>query len=196
MIRSLKIGFAAGIFLVCLNAFADSPVSMLEGVANQVVSELQKNKSQLKDNPNISYSIIKKYLIPKVDVYGMSRSVLGRDAWKKATLAQKKNFARGFVKLVIRTYASALSDYSDEKVTFYPLRGGYEGKRFLRVNSAITRSSGKPIPLSYSLVHKKAGWRVYDMTVEGVSLLQSFKSQFRAELARGDIDDLIEKLKR
>jgi phospholipid transport system substrate-binding protein len=165
-------------------------------VANQVVSELQKNKSQLKDNPNISYSIIKKYLIPKVDVYGMSRSVLGRDAWKKATLAQKKNFARGFVKLVIRTYASALSDYSDEKVTFYPLRGGYEGKRFLRVNSAITRSSGKPIPLSYSLVHKKAGWRVYDMTVEGVSLLQSFKSQFRAELARGDIDDLIEKLKR
>lgn len=192
----IKVAFFISLYLICVSAFAGSPISMLEGVSNQVISELSQNKAQLKKNPTIAYSIIKKYLIPKVDVYGMSRSVLGRDAWKKATRAQRKAFSRGFVKLVIRTYASALNDYTDEKVKFLPLREGYQGKRFLRVNSVIVRSSGQPIPLSYSLVQKRTGWRVYDMTVEGVSLLQSFKSQFRAELQRGDIDDLIQKLKR
>lgn len=191
-----KIALFLSGFLFCAFAFATSPVDMLEGVANQVIGELKKNKAQLKSDSTIAYNIVKKYLIPKVDVYGMSRSVLGRNAWSKASLSQKKAFAKGFVRLVIRTYASALNDYSGETVQFYPLRGGYSDKRYLRVNSVIKRSSGKPIPLTYSLVNKKGQWRVYDMTVEGVSLLQSFKSQFHAELNRGDINDLIQKLQK
>lgn len=191
-----KISFFFSLFMFCSLLHASSPVVMLEDVANQVISELKKNRAVLKTQPHVSYDIVKKYLIPKVDIYGMSRSVLGRSAWQRATREQRRDFAKGFVRLIIRTYASALNDYSGEVVEFYPIRGGYADKRFLNVNSVVKRGSGKQIPLTYSLVNKKGQWRVYDMTVEGVSLLQSFKSQFRAELSRGDINDLIQKLKK
>ena len=172
-----------------------SPLVTLEGAANNVLSSLKKNKANLKSNPSYVYSVVNRYIIPHVDVRGMSRSVLGRDVWRKASKLQRKNFTHYFTRLVVRTYSGSLKDYSGEKVKFFPIRGGFQGKRFVRVKSFIVRPSGNNIPILYSMVKIKGRWKVYDMSVEGVSLLQSYKSQFGQFLKNNSLSQLITKLK-
>lgn len=167
-----------------------SPVPMLEQTANQILSTLEKNKSNLKNNKNIIYDSVKKNLLPIVDVRGMSRSVLGRDIWIKTSASDRKAFSKEFTRLVIRTYASPLAEYSGEKIKFSPVRGDLN-KRFVKVNSVIVRNDGPNIPISYSLVSKKGTWKIYDISVEGVSLLQSFRSQFSQTLQSSNMQQLI-----
>lgn len=167
-----------------------SPLPMLEGSANQIMATLKQNKGNLKNNTRIIYQAVEQYLLPNVDVNGMSRSVLGRKAWGEASAADKQRFSKEFTQLVIRTYASPLAEYTDETIKFMPIRGSLDS-RFIRVNSLIIRSNGKNIPLSYSLVSKDGNWKIYDLSVEGVSLLQSFRSQFAGALQNSTIKELI-----
>ncbi len=167
-----------------------SPVPMLEHAATQIIDALKKNQASLKSNHLIVNQAIERYLLPNVDVPGMSRSVLGRQAWNKASPAEKKEFTAAFTQLVIRTYASPLAEYSGETVVFLPLRAS-DDSRFTRVNSVISRSNGQHIPLSYNLVSKNGQWKIYDLSVEGVSLLQSFRSQFGQVLQNASMKDLI-----
>lgn len=171
-----------------------SPVPMLEGTANQIIGTLKNNQTKLKSNHQIIYQAIEHYLLPNVDVAGMSRSVLGRQAWSKATLAEKREFTHEFTQLVIRTYATPLAEYSGETVQFSPYRGA-GNSRFARVNSVVSRPNGQRIPLSYSLISKNGQWKIYDLSVEGVSLLQSFRSQFGQILQNGSMQELIAQMR-
>ena len=171
-----------------------SPVPMLENTASQIINTLKQNKSALKGNHQIVYQAIERYLLPSVDVNGMSRSVLGREAWNKATPAEKQEFTHAFTQLVIRTYASPLAEYSGETVQFMPLRGSLD-TRFTRVNSIISRPNGQKIQLNYNLVSKDGQWKIYDLSVEGVSLLQSFRSQFGQVLQHSAMKDLIAQMR-
>ncbi|MBL7479934.1 MlaC/ttg2D family ABC transporter substrate-binding protein [Legionella bononiensis] len=172
-----------------------SPVPMLERAANDIIATLKENKSSLKSNPSIIYKAVETYLLPNVDVAGMSRSVLGRQAWNKASPSERLEFSKAFTRLVIRTYSSPLAQYSDETIQFLPLRGSLDS-RFIRVNSVIVRSKGQNIPLSYSLVSKNGYWKIYDISVEGVSLLQSFRSQFAQALQHSSINEVIAEMQK
>lgn len=192
--RMLKAVITAVSVMLSFTTFAqNSPVPMLEQTAKQIIDSLKANKSNLKNNPSIIYSTVEKYLLPIVDVSGMSRSVLGRQAWNKASNAQKNQFSKAFTQLVIRTYSSPLAQYSDETVQFLPLRSP-QNANFMRVNSVIVRTQGQNIPLTYSLVAKNGQWRIYDISVEGVSLLQSFRSQFAQVLQNANIDEVIRQM--
>lgn len=193
--RAKKLFYIFVLVVFCQQAMAASPVDILEKAANNVLNELKINKAKIKSKPSYVNRIVHRYIIPNVDVYGMARSVLGRDAWRKASSSQRKSFAHNFVRLVVRSYSRALKDYSGEKVIFSPVRGGYQGKRFVKVFSVIKRSNGPSIPISYSLVSKRSQWKIYDMSVEGVSLLQSYRSQFAQYLKDNSMDSLIQKLK-
>lgn len=197
MIKLIKIRFLWVIFfgLFVNNLFAiASPIPMLKQTADTTIDALHQNQATLKTNPQVVYQIIDKILLPHVDIYAMSRSALGRNAWNNATEAQKIAFSREFTNLVIRTYASALANYSNEKIEFLPYRGDFNDQQVV-IDSNIVRPDGPAIRLSYSVVQSQGGWKVYDMTVEGVSLLQSFRSQFAEELSRGDLNQLIQKLR-
>ncbi len=171
-----------------------SPVPMLEETAQQIIATLKTHQSSLKQDPNIVNQAIQTYLLPHIDVQGMSRSVLGRQAWMKATPAEKQAFVKEFTQLVIRTYAAPLAEYSGETITFVPVRGTLEG-HFIRVNSVITRPNGQRIPLSYNLVSKAGEWKVYDLGVEGISLLQSFRTQFSDILQQGTMHELLKQMR-
>jgi phospholipid transport system substrate-binding protein len=170
-----------------------SPIPMLETSAKQILATLKQNKANLKNNSQVIYQAVERYLLPNVDVSGMSRSVLGRKAWNMATPSEKQQFSVAFTNLVIRTYATPLSEYTDESIEFKPIKGSLES-RFIRVNSVIIRSKGKNIPLSYSLVSIGGKWKIYDLSIEGVSLLQSFRSQFAEALQNSTIRDLIKQM--
>lgn len=192
--RQLKIGFT--LILLTFSTWlwaADSAVPMLQGAADQIISTLKTNQPKLKSDHTIIYRPVKQYLLPHVDVTGMSRSVLGRNAWNKATAAEKAEFTRAFTELVIRTYATPLAEYSGETIVFSPQQSA--DAHFARVNSVIKRNNGQTIPLSYALVSKDGTWKVYDLSVEGVSLLQSFRNQFGQFLQNSDIQSLISQMK-
>lgn len=194
--RALKsILFVACLGVAQIIVAQSSPVPMLENAANQIISTLKANKSSLQSNPGIIYKAVESHLLPNVDVAGMSRSVLGRQAWTKATPAERAQFSQAFTRLVIRTYSSPLAQYSDETVQFLPLRGSLN-TRFIRVNSVIVRTQGQNIPLTYSLVAKNGQWKIYDISVEGVSLLQSFRSQFAQALQHSSINDVIAEMQK
>ena len=184
-----------GVILSPIINAQNSPIPMLEQTANNIIAALKENKSSLKSNPNIIYQAVETNLLPIVDVAGMSRSVLGRQAWTNATPAQRTQFSKAFTRLVIRTYSSPLAQYSDESVQFLPLRGSVNS-RFLRVNSIIVRAGGQNISLSYSLVNNNGQWKVYDISVEGVSLLQSFRSQFAEALRNSSMDEIIKQMEK
>lgn len=190
-----RIFWICTVFLCTQFAFAESsPVPMLEDTAQKIIATLKANQSHLKDHPEIINQAIRTHLLPHVDVAGMSRSVLGRQAWMKATAAEKQAFSKAFTELVIRTYASPLAEYSGETVTFSPIRGT-ASTHFIKVNSVIARPNGQHIPLSYNLVDKNGQWKVYDLSVEGVSLLQSFRTQFADILQHGTVQDLIKQMR-
>ena len=171
-----------------------SPIPMLESSANSIIATLKENKAGLKNNPTIVYQAVRRYLLPNVDVNGMARSVLGRAAWNSASSVEKKEFSEAFTQLVIRTYASPMVEYTDETVKFSPIREATDS-RFLRVSSVIVRANGHNIPLNYSLVAKNGQWKIYDLSVEGVSLLQSFRSQFGQALHNKSMKELIAQLR-
>jgi len=172
-----------------------SPVALLQNIADQMIASLKSNKANLKTNPSLVYSLTYKIIVPHADLDEMSKRVLPAQTWNGATSAQKSQFKKEFTTLLVRTYASALADYTDQSVRFFPVRGGYQGKNAVRVDSQIVRTDGPSINMNYRLLLKGSEWRLYDMTVEGVSLLESFRSQFSDQLGRGNMSDLISNLK-
>jgi phospholipid transport system substrate-binding protein len=190
---------AMGISLLLLLsslAFADGgPVGILQGVADQMIADLQRNKITLKSNRQYVYSLANRLVIPHVDVDEMSRRVLPPQTWAQASAAQRSAFEHQFMELLVHTYASALASYTDQTVEFYPVRGGYEGKHTVEVSSQITSASGAPpVAVKYRLINTGGGWKLFDMSVEGVSVIESFRSQFADTLAQGDITALTKRL--
>ncbi len=188
------------IFIFMQTAWANDgrdPTDMLQSLANRMIESLKANKTSLQTDPNKSYALAYKILVPHADIAEMSKRVLPPQVWNNATSNQRSRFESEFTKLLVRTYASALSDYDNQTVKIFPVRGGYQGKSIIAVSSQIIRSDGSPIGVNYSLVAKSSGWKVYDMTVEGVSLLESFRSQFADKLSQGSsIDNLINEIEK
>jgi phospholipid transport system substrate-binding protein len=181
--------------LSCMTAYAQSqsePVSLLRYIASNMIAGLKTNKATLKSNPQAVYSLAYKFVVPYADLTEMSKRVLPPQIWNSATPAERVQFEKEFTKTLIRTYASALTSYQDQTITFYPIRGGAQGSTVV-VNSEI-RGAGQPIQVAYRLIRVGSMWRLYDMSVEGVSMLDSFREQFSDMLAQGNMEQLLQRL--
>ncbi len=133
-------------------------------------------------------------VVPHAAIDEMAKRVLPPQTWNSATPSQRSQFSKQFTTMLVHTYASALADYNDQVIHFYPVRGGYQGRNTVQVNSSIERTDGPAISVNYSLVLRGSQWKLYDLSVEGVSMLESFRSQFADSLSKGDIQNLIQEL--
>lgn len=177
-----------------LAADKPSPLVMLDSTSQQMLSALKKEKASMAKDPRVVYRIVDDILLPHLDVKILSRSVVGRDAWLKAPVAQQNQFSKQFTLLLIRTYASALSSYTDQRIEFKPLRDDYRTLDRVQVDSTIVQEDGPPIPVSYRLIWQGTEWKVYDFSVDGVSMIESFRAQFANDLSQGGLVNLINKL--
>lgn len=179
------------IFLMPRTALAQEPVDMVHSVADQMIAGLKSNQATLQSNPTLVYSLANKIIVPHADLDMMAKRVLPPQTWNSASAAQRSQFKKEFTTLLVRTYASALANYSDQTIKFFPVRGGTAGKTTVKVDSQIVRSDGPAIPVTYQLISSGSQWKVYDMAVEGISMLESFRSQFADKLQSGDINALL-----
>jgi phospholipid transport system substrate-binding protein len=170
---------------------ASSPLTMLQNTANQMIEELKKNKASLQQDPLSVYSIVKRILLPHIDQETMARSVLDRETWQKASPQERKKFMDEYTFLLVRTYSRALASYNDQEIRFLPIRGGVEGQRLVQVNSLILQKNGPSIPIDYRVRLAGNEWKVYDISVDSVSMVQSYKVQFAEKLAENGITGLI-----
>ena len=130
--------------------------------------------------------------LPHADLDLMSEQVLGR-YWAQASPEQRSEFKNQFTYFITRTYSTALSSYSNQTIKFYPIRGGVSGNK-VQVNSAITTSHGN-VSVSYRLALINDQWKVYDFSVEGVSLVENYRSQFADILRTQGMAGLLDRLK-
>ncbi|MDX8392832.1 MAG: ABC transporter substrate-binding protein [Mariprofundaceae bacterium] len=125
------------------------------------------------------------------DFAEMGKRALGKP-WKKMALEQKKEFVATFRELLERSYGNRLSEYHDQSVEYGKVK---IGKRTAIVNSEVV-DADKRTPVRYKLVHKKSGWRVYDIKVEGISMISTYRTDFRAAVNKHGIDGFLTELKK
>lgn len=170
------------------------PDEMLKHVTQDLISALRSQDQSLQEHPDKIYAIINQILVPHVEWHAMSQWVVGRVAWAKASDKDKEAFASEFKDLLIRTYASTLQAYNNQTIEYLPIRGGVAGKKRVQVVSRIRESGREPIQVTYRLVDQGDDWKVYDIIIEGVSLLKGFQSQFSEEVQQQGLEPLIKRL--
>lgn len=185
-----------GLLLLCSGQLlaASSPLPMLQKAANGLTQALAKNKSRL-SSPTVIKAIVDQHLMPVIDKTRMAQLVLGRSGWANATAAQRKQFIAAFRNMVIATYASAFASYNGDTIKFSPIRGGVAGRSTVVVNSVIVRRSGQTIAISYNCRRVGNVWKVYDFSVENISMVNSYRSQFASILQSKGINALITQMK-
>lgn len=202
--RRLAAAFLFGLCIAAAPAGAaedgDAPVAILESTLQRMLETLREERQTLKQEPERIYSLVDEILVPKVDFVRASRWVLGRH-WRRADNAQKRAFIKEFRTLLVRFYSSALVEYvttnevpGADIMRFLPLRAAPH-ERDVTVRSEVRQPNGSVIPVHYQMYRTKQGWKVYDVSVEGISMVVSYRSSFATEISQGGIDGLIQALR-
>ncbi len=169
------------------------PVELIRSTADYVLEQVRARKAELEKDSSGIYALVHKKVLPHFDFRLMSRGALGR-YWRQATEEQKEKIARQFQELLVRTYATTLLSYSDQKVEYLPYRGKPGDKR-VTVFTRVHDGGSPPVPINYRLYRQDNGdWKIYDVVVDGVSLVSNYRSNFAAEIKKGGIDGLISTL--
>lgn len=192
--RNLKSCIAALALLATSHiALAEvAPDALVKSTAEEVLSVVKKDKDIQAGNQNKIFALAEEKILPNFNFDRVSRLVLGK-AWNKASAEQKQAFQQEFRSLLLRTYATALSKYRNQTIEYKPFRS-QEGETDVKVKTQILQPGGQPIPVDYSLEKSGDSWKVYDITIEGVSLVTNYRGQFSNEIRQNGLDGLIQKL--
>ncbi len=171
---------------------AEDARELIKTTAEEVIDHVKGNRQSLEKDPNQLYSLVNEKIVPFVDFPRMSRWILGKH-WRKASKAQKVQFTNEFKKLLVKTYATALLKFSDEKITYPPAKGEVK-KGKVNIKSEITLPDGRQFSVQYRMHHKDQNWKIYDISVDGVSLVSTYRSSFSTEIRKVGLDGLLANL--
>jgi phospholipid transport system substrate-binding protein len=194
-IQLLCVGFVTSILLATSVLATTDPVAFLRLVTDRIMEALEKNLDEIKRNDAKLYSIVDHLILPNVDFNEMAQWVAGRNAWQKAPEDLRIKFTNKLQNLVVKTYAKALRNYVGQQIEFKPIRGSAQQKRIL-VLSLIKQINKPPIRLDYRLINENGEWKVYDLVIEGVSLLKGYQAQFSDTIQQRGLGAAIEQIDR
>jgi phospholipid transport system substrate-binding protein len=184
----------AGVFLLSsyVAAAIEGPQQMVRSTADKVLAEVSARKAELEADPRLIYPLVETSVLPHFDFRRMSQSALGR-FWRDATEAQRADVTREFREMLVRTYATALLGYSGQEIEYLPVKAGTDADRVV-VPTRLALGGAPPVPIDYRLRKGDDGWKVYDVVIDGVSLITNYRSQFAGVVRRSGIDGLISAL--
>lgn len=172
-----------------------APVTMLKQSTVAVLAVLKSHQGTLKSNPKYLEGQIRRIVVPKFDLVTMAQSVVGRRHWQASSPALQQAFIREFTDLVISVYSAPLVEYNGDRVEFSPLRSSIEGQSRIVVQTTIQRPTGQRIAVNYSLKRSGNGWKVYDFSIEGISMIASYRSQFADVLESQGMSGLLAQMR-
>jgi phospholipid transport system substrate-binding protein len=186
--KSCLRALGALLLLACATAYAQSsPDALVKSTAEEVLAVMRTNK-----DPKTLVALAEEKVLPYFDFARMTQLAVGRQ-WKEATPEQQKALEAGFRTLLVNTYSSAISNgvTPADRIEVKPAQGSGDD---VTVKTVVQRSGKPPVPVDYRLAKKADGWKVYDVIVENVSLVQTYRGTFSQEIARSGIDGLIKVL--
>lgn len=169
------------------------PDELIKQTSEKVLSALEQNKEKYKDQPEEMFKLVNDIILPHLDFRAMSKLALGKN-WRKVNSDQQERFVEAFKAMLIRTYSKSLTEYAGQEIKFLPYRPPAEGKRTTKVKTVINQGSGPDIPIIYSLRIKHDIWKVYDIKIDGISLVTNYRNSFASDIRKVGIDGLIEQL--
>ena len=180
--------------LLVTGAHADTaaPDAMVKNTANDVLEILKSDKDIENGDMNKLGKLVEEKIATKFDFDRMSRMMLGRN-WSTASKEQQNQFIVEFRSLLVRTYSSALSKYRNQTIEYKSL-GAKSGDTEVKVKTQIIKPGGPSIPLDYSLAKIEGTWKVYDVSIDGLSLVAIYQGQFAEEIKNNGLNSLIQKL--
>ena len=170
---------------------AKAPDALIKEVSSDVLDAVKADKSIKQGDVNKVIALVDAKVMPHVNFQRMTASAVGR-YWRQATPEQQKRLQDEFKVLLVRTYSGALAQVRDQTVQLKPMRGGADDSEVV-VKTEI-RGQGDPVQLDYRLEKATDGWKIYDVNVMGVWLVENYRNSFAQEIGANGIDGLIAKL--
>ncbi len=167
---------------------ATAPDALIKMVVTDVMSSVKSDPDIQKGNIPKVVDLVEKKIVPYTDMRRTTEMAMGPN-WKKATPEQQNQLVMEFKNLLIRTYSGALSQLRDQTVQFKALRAAPDDKDV--VVKTVVLGRGDPVPLDYRLEKTDKGWKVYDMNIMGVWLVEAYRNQFTNQISQNGIDGLV-----
>ena len=175
-------------------AAQSSPQVLIENTAQQMQEALRANRQTLEADRSKIYGLVHQIVLPHFDFELMSQWVLGK-YWRQATPEQRNQFTDEFRTLLVRSYAGALLEYTDDKITYPPAPAPAADAQEATVHSKVQVKNGEPIDIDYHLRFRNGAWKVYDVAVNGVSLVINYRSTFANQIRDGGMEAVIRDLR-
>ncbi len=176
------------------NAAAQGPQELVESSAKKMLSELDAHRDMYRKDPAKLDNLVGTVLLPYFDTEYAARLVLGQN-WRTASPDQRKRFVDAFYHSMLRNYGSSLVDFTADRMTVLPFRGDANATS-ATVRTEVKRDNGSRVPVNYTLHKTDAGWKAWDVSIEGISYVKSFRTDFGAEIAQKGLDSVIQRLER
>jgi phospholipid transport system substrate-binding protein len=165
-----------------------TPDGLIKTVVSDVMASVKSDPEIQKGNIPRVVDLVEKKIVPYTDMRRTTEMAMGPN-WKKATPEQQAQLVSEFKNLLIRTYSGALSQLRDQTIQFKPLRAAPDDKEVVVKTVVIGR--GDPVPLDYRLEKTANGWRVYDMNIMGVWLVEAYRNQFANQISQNGVEGLV-----
>jgi phospholipid transport system substrate-binding protein len=168
------------------------PTQLIESAANAMLGELDARRADFRRDPKRLDALVERVLLPHFDVDHAARLVLGKH-WRTATPAQRQRFIDGFYGSLMNNYGDALLEFTGDRIRVLPSTVAPEATSAV-VRTEVRRSNGSRIPVNYSLRKTDAGWKAWDVVIEGISYVKSFREDFGSEIDQKGLEAVIQRL--
>jgi phospholipid transport system substrate-binding protein len=168
------------------------PQELMQKVSQDLLRELDANRATYKKDPAKLRTLADKYMLPNFDVEYAARLVLGKH-WRVASEAQKRRFIDAFYQSLMRNYGDAVAEFTADRFTLLPFKGDLASGS-ATVRTEVKRANGTPVPVNYSMRATPQGWKAWDVTIEGISYVKTYRTDFGAEIEQKGIDAVIQRL--
>jgi phospholipid transport system substrate-binding protein len=170
----------------------DDAVVLVENTTQAIKTAIKKDYDVLLKDKKKLMELVDKIVLPHFDFDKMSSWALGK-SWKNAKPDEKEKFTAEFRKLLVRTYAAALLDNVDRKISILPPSKKSETK--VIVHTEVAQDGGFPIPIDYKMHFKSDKWKVYDVVIDGISLVSNYRTSFATEIRKSGVSSVIASLR-
>jgi phospholipid transport system substrate-binding protein len=192
MSRVLQVIAFWAIFVLAAAAQELGPEDLVKKVTQEVLDAIKSDKQLAAGDKRRAIKLAEEKVLPHVDFEEATRLAVGR-GWAQATPEQRKKLVTEFRNMLVRTYSNAITAYEGQTMKVMPVRMK-PGDTDVTVHNQFIRPGGKPVLLDYSMRKTDSGWKIYDIVVEGVSLVLTYRSEFDAVVKQEGIDGLIKRL--
>ena len=170
---------------------ADDPTAVVRATAERVLDSLRSDRARYQDDQAL-FQLVREVVFPRIDRERTAQWVLGAN-WRTATPAQREQFINEFSDLLLRTYGTALRQYDSEKLNYLPTQAPAGADR-VTVRTEIIRPDGPKVSVDYQLTNRSGEWKVYDVIIENVSMVVTYRSEYAAIIKRDGMDGLLKQL--